>query len=263
MAEATLTVTTCPPGRPPREIRVSRADLSTGRVAAPHDPDDVLELVSCGMPLSGTTVRILPDPHLLPDSGAEQVASADSTGTGASRPTLGEVWISGPQVVAGGPDHELDGVPGRRTGDLGFLWDGELVLLGRARDRFQVRGSNFYCAELEALVAESCPEIRPGRVAVFACPPGPQAPDPEVVVLAEPRAGEHTATPQDPPGPALADRIRLVLRQGHGLAVDRVCWVLPRTLPVTTSGKLRRAECRERYLRHDLEIISGGDQDAG
>jgi acyl-CoA synthetase (AMP-forming)/AMP-acid ligase II len=243
LAEATLTVTTCRPGAPPREVIVSAASLRRGRIAPPAQPDDELVPTSCGTPLRETRVRILPEVR----SGVEDAPNPGLDQAGAVGPVVGEVWISGPQVVEGGAADELEGQPGRRTGDIGFIHAGELVLLGRATERFQYHGANYYCAELEEAVAAACPEVRPGRVAVFATTEADGNGEPEVVVLAELRDGAGAAA--QPLELERAERVRLSLRKQHGLPVHRVEWLPPRSLPVTTSGKLRRLACRELYQR--------------
>lgn len=130
---------------------------------------------------------------------------------------VGEVWISGPQVATA-PDgaHRVGGTLGCRTGDLGFREGGELFLVGRSKERFQLAGENFYSVELEAVVAAVDDRIRPGRTAVFVAQL-PGAPAPVPVVLAECRAeaqeetdSRHCAVPGPPhrlrarpgPGPA-------------------------------------------------------------
>lgn len=255
MAEATLTVTTCRPGEPPREVVVSASGIRRGRVESAASADDELVLLSCGAPLPHTSVRILSEPSLPRSS----VDDGEGSHTGPDEAAVGEVWIGGPQVVAGGKDDELDGCPGRRTGDIGFMSAGELVLLGRATERFQFHGSNYYCAELEDSVVRACPEVRPGRVAVFAASEEEGAGEPQVVVLAELRAaqGAHSAARLH----AQSEHVRSALRREHGLPIHRVCWLRAHTLPVTTSGKLRRLECRELYQRDDLEVLRGEDDD--
>lgn len=238
LAEATLTVTTCPPRQPPRIRALSAAALRRGCVEAPAGPADEQEVVSCGTPLRGTCVEIL-DPD---------------TGTVLGPDLVGEVWISGPQVAT--PPHgahRVDGTLGYRTGDLGFRDGAELFLIGRAKERFQVAGENFYSVELEAAVAATDHRIRPGRTAVFVAQlPGGAAPAP--VVLAECRA-EAEEEIDDDTARSLARSIVSALGRGSGLPVSEV-WLVPTgTLPVTTSGKIQRGRCRDAFEEDSMPTI--------
>ncbi|MFB8140889.1 AMP-binding protein [Streptomyces parvus] len=236
LAEATLTVTTCPAGQPPRIRPLSAAALRKGRVEAPAGPADEQEVVSCGPPLRDTRVEILD-----PDTGA--VLGPD---------LVGEVWISGPQVAT--PPHgayRVDGTPGHRTGDMGFRDGAELFLIGRAKERFQLAGENFYSVELEAAVAATDHRIRPGRTAVFVAQlSGAPAP----VVLAECRA-EHEAELDDETARSLARAVVSALGRGAGLPVSAV-WLVPSgALPVTTSGKIQRGRCRDAFEENTMPTI--------
>ncbi|MET7369768.1 AMP-binding protein [Streptomyces sp. NPDC005566] len=237
LAEATLTVTTCPPGRPPRTRALSAAALRKGRVEESVAPADVQEVVSCGPPLRDTRVEILD-----PDTGA--VLGPD---------LVGEVWISGPQVATSPDGHRVGGDLGHRTGDLGFRDGTELFLLGRAKERFQRAGENFYSVELEAAVAAADHRIRQGRTAVFAARlPGGE--DPVPVVLAECRA-ETEREIDETAGRSLARSVVSALGRGMGLPVS-VVWLVPAgTLPVTTSGKIRRGSCRDAFEENAMPTI--------
>jgi acyl-CoA synthetase (AMP-forming)/AMP-acid ligase II len=221
LAEATLTVTTCRPDQPPRTVEVSRSMLRDDLVAEPVDEHDIQTLVSAGPPLDGTTVRIL-DPRARPFRTERRV---------------GEIWIAGPQVVVDGSSSAIDGRVGRRTGDVGFLDDGELVPLGRSHERFQVRGQNYYSGDVETLVTSTDQRLRPGRTAVFL-----SAATREVVVLAELRAiGEQLS---EPAVAAIEQKIRQVARTELGLSLGQIALLPAGSLPRTTSGKLQRERCR-------------------
>lgn len=222
LAEATLTVTAMPLGRLPSVRRLSRAALAADQAVPAGEHEPAMAVVSCGLPLPGTQVCVL-DPEggsVLPDG------------------RIGEVWIAGPQVspTAGGA-YAVDGRPGHRTGDLGFLQDGELHLLGRAADRFQVLGENHYSSDLEALVEPVDERIRAGRVAVLpALLPGWKQEG--VTVVAELRQeGDATS--------GIAERVARGLAVASGLRPRLVCLVPAGSLPLTTSGKVRRARTRE------------------
>jgi acyl-CoA synthetase (AMP-forming)/AMP-acid ligase II len=225
LAEATLTVTTCRPDQPPRTLCVSRSMLRNDTVAAPLGESDTQRLVSTGRPLDETTVRIL---------------DADGRPFPTQR-RIGEIWIAGPQVVVDGSSSEFDGQIGRRTGDFGFVDDGELVPLGRSQERFQVRGQNYYSSDVERLVVAADERLRPGRAAAF-----PSArcttDEPSIVVLVELRADSGQLHESDVG--TIEQKIRLAAREQLGLSLGPVALVPAGTLPRTTSGKLRRDECR-------------------
>jgi acyl-CoA synthetase (AMP-forming)/AMP-acid ligase II len=225
LSEATLTVTSCPVSRPPRLVDVSRSALRTGKVAVPGTATDSLRLVSSGPPLDGTTVLILD-------------ATTRPTGDPAE---VGEVWVCGPQVT-GRPQDAVNGVAGVRTGDFGFLVDGELVLVGRSKERFQIRGVNYYSDEIEDVVAQQDSRFRPGRIAAFLS----DAPDREqrLVVLAEVR---RDVSPSDREATELTGLIIKAVRRELGLTVSHAVLASRGSLPVTTSGKLRRSACRAMY----------------
>ena len=231
LAEATLTVTSSPVGQAPRIVTASRTAWRGGRFTPATDPGDALRLVSCGLPLDGTQVVIL-DAHGVPVAGPDQV---------------GEVWISGPQV-SDRPGPRISGLEGLHTGDSGFLHQGELVLVGRSAERFQVRGVNYYCTELESAVAAADPRFRPGRIAAFVS--GSVEESQRLVIAAE------TGTDR-PPSPAeTAELSSLVVRtisREVGLSVQDVLILPAESLPLTASGKLQRGQCRSLFESRGLD----------
>jgi nonribosomal peptide synthetase protein BlmVI len=214
LAEATLLVTSAPVG----------AGMSTG--LAP----DGREAVSCGVPRDCV------------------VAAVGGTGEPVADGAVGEILLQGPGVAAGyfnnpRASREVFGaaIPGRtgrwlRTGDLGFVAGGELFVTGRIKDVIIIRGRNHYPQDLEQLIAQACPALRPGCVAAFA-----SAGHDGVVIVAELRDGAALA-------PAEQVALTAVVTGGCGVAVREIVGVPRGAVPKTTSGKLRRAECRDRYL---------------
>lgn len=236
LAEATLTVTTTALSRPPSWLRLSRHELGQGLVRTTSGPEAV-EVVSCGTPLRRTEVAVL-------DGGPGEAVGEDE---------LGEVWVSGPQVAPSADSiWTLQGRRvGHRTGDIGFLHGGELYLIGRGSERFQVAGENFYSGELEAIASTADPRLRPGRAAVFL---GQLRhwPEPAPVVVAECRSGVA-----DDSGTYSGMAKAMTAAVGHraGLPVDCVWLVRPGSLEVTTSGKLQRERCREAFEKGTIETL--------
>jgi acyl-CoA synthetase (AMP-forming)/AMP-acid ligase II len=217
LAEATLAVTFTP------HLRGLRCDESAER-----------RVPSCGAPLEGLEVRIA--------GGA--IESPPARG-------VGEVEVRGPTVTPGyihdadatrdaiGPDGWL------RTGDVGYLHDGELHLCGRIKDVLIVHGRNVYAHDVEATAAE-VPGVRRGGVAAF-CTAG--ADRERVVVVAESR------TPEDET--RIARDVRSALHRTLRLVPDEIRIVAPGTIPKTSSGKLKRAATRDLYERRALGVTRG------
>jgi acyl-CoA synthetase (AMP-forming)/AMP-acid ligase II len=179
--------------------------------------------VSCGPPAMGQQIAIV-DP--------ERLVRADGEG---------EIWVSGPHVTHGylsgdsaGLFGELDGIRYLRTGDLGRLRNGELVLTGRAKDVIVFRGANFHAVDIEAAALDQAG--RTGRTAAaFLLESGP---DPVPVLVLEVRG--H-------PGEAFAAGIQAAVLARTGLRLGLVALAPPRSLPRTSSGKVRRSACRDAF----------------
>ncbi|MFJ9895736.1 fatty acyl-AMP ligase [Streptomyces sp. NPDC091280] len=227
MAEATLTVTGTTPAVPPLRLAVNAEALRAGRVdpAGPGVPSVVL--LSSGVPLARTRVRV---------------------GTGrAAEGSVGEIHVRGPQLTAG-----YWGAPARRspwhaTGDLGFLHGGQLFVLGRTDDVLVHHGRNFHPVDILTACAD-VPGLRPGRCAAFAVPEKDSA---DRLCLVAESSDAPGALPPD----QVAAQVRRCLARGLGLYVSEVA-LLPRgTLPVTTSGKVRVSETRRRFEQGALPVL--------
>jgi len=198
-------------------------------------------LVSSGKPAAGTIVRIV-DPESLRALGEGRV---------------GEVWLAGPSKGGGywhRPDVSAETFGAHikgddehtylRTGDLGFLYEGELFVCGRTKDLIIVRGVNCYPSDIEAIVERSAAQVRHGCVAAFSV----EREDEEaLVVVAEVRDGRDL-----PDAKALARAIR---RHGH-IDPHTIVFVPPRSIPKTTSGKIRRSETRQLWLDGKLPVLA-------
>lgn len=234
LAEGTLGVTFPPIGRGPRIVRIDRHALleqSTARDAAPDDPVP-LRLASCGTALPGHAVRI-----------------ADASGCALPERSQGRVQFRGPSATRGyhrNPEESARLRCGEwlDTGDLGFLAEGELYITGRAKDVIIRGGHNIHPLELEEAIGR-LPGIRKGGVAVFAAA-DPQRGTERIVVLAETRATEPE------PRAHLEHGIRRLTIDLLGMPPDDVVLAPARTVLKTSSGKIRRAACREAYERGEL-----------
>jgi acyl-CoA synthetase (AMP-forming)/AMP-acid ligase II len=175
---------------------------------------------------------------------------------GAGEGHLGTVMIRGPQLSPGywteGGSIRLNRPPDSdwyTTSDLGFLWKGQLFVLGRADDTIVVNGSNYFATDIAATCAQ-VPGIRPGRVTAFADDDGPS---PSVRLVAE---IAHDADPSPRSLSRLARNVRQTLARFSGLHLSGVDFVRPGDLPVTTSGKVRASEVRRRYLANTMSLLS-------
>ena len=122
-----------------------------------------------------------------------------------------------------------------RTGDLGFLADGLLFVTGRSKDLIIVRGRNHHPHDLEATAGGAHASLRLGGGAAFAID-GEKG---EQVVLVHETDADDPATLA-----AAANAIRAAIVHAHGITLAAVVLIPPRTLPKTTSGKVRRMPCR-------------------
>jgi thioester reductase-like protein len=207
---------------------------------------DGTTLVSCGRTLGTTEVRIVDVTHEPNHAGDREV---------------GEIWIRGKSKCLGYwqrpelsatifearlPEDPPDAATWLRTGDLGFLHDGELYICGRSKDLIIVRGHNYYPQDIEAIVEEDA-RVRKGGVAAFACEGnGREA----LVVVAEVR------------DPLRLPDVRLLnqrLLQGLGVAAESFVFLKARTIPKTSSGKIVRHLTRERWLDGRLHVLSQVD----
>jgi acyl-CoA synthetase (AMP-forming)/AMP-acid ligase II len=242
LAEATLYVS----GGRPSVRYLSAADLREHRVVekSVSEDADTRPIVSCGRPASALRVSIV----------NPETERACETGS------IGEIWLAGPTVAAGywnQPEATRDTFHARlgdngdgpflRTGDLGFVRDGELFVTGRCKDLIIVRGRNHYPQDIENTVVGISPAIRPGTCAAFSVDSGPE--EKAVLILEMPR-------PRPERLDVLAGDIRQAVVDAHELQVSTIVLVRPGAIPRTSSGKARRLECRARYMSGALERVA-------
>ena len=188
-------------------------------------------LARLGRPVPGLEMRIV-DP---------------STGDVRQEREVGELQIRGTSVTPGyykRPEATAATFDGEwlRTGDLGYLVDGELVLCGRIKDVIIVAGRNVYPEDVERRVAE-VDGVRAGNVIAF----GIEGRRHEgLVVVAEARTDDAHSVRQV---------VEARVRETVGLSAHDIVLVVPGSLPKTSSGKLQRSLCRDRYLGQDLQLV--------
>lgn len=233
MAEVMIAGTFPKPLSGLRTDAVDRRVLETERYAAPvpDDADRVQRLALLGPPVPGLEIRVV-DPE---------------TGSARHDREVGELEIRGTSVTPGyygRPEltEELFHDGWLRTGDLAYLLDGELVMCGRIKDVIIVGGRNVFPEDVER-AASSIDSVRAGNVIAFGVDrKGKEG----VVVVAETKGEDHDATRR-----SVSERVRAAI----GLSPKDVVLVEPGSLPKTSSGKLQRSLCRERYLSAGLQPV--------
>jgi natural product biosynthesis luciferase-like monooxygenase protein len=240
LAEATLFVSWAEP----EKLLVKRFDptaLVNGRLQEQSGEKGGRAIVSCGKVQPDLCIAIV-DP---------------GTGRGLDNDEIGEIWLSGDPIAQGYFGHserENDEVFRAalassnplascnqgylRTGDLGALHDGDLYITGRIKELIIVRGRNYDAHDLERITVTAHPDLSAGRVVVFAdFEHGEQ-----IVVLVE-----LPTRPAEREYRTIARRIRSRLVEATGLRINCVVIAPPKSIPVTSSGKLRRVEVHRRY----------------
>jgi acyl-CoA synthetase (AMP-forming)/AMP-acid ligase II/thioesterase domain-containing protein/acyl carrier protein len=242
LAETTLFATGGRRGSPPDVLHV-RKDALRSNVVIPAAPgsDDTATVVSCGQPAPSHSVLV---------QGRDNRSVADED-------IIGEVLFSGPSLGASywrrsrsePLDLDTSVVEGQsyfHTGDLGFIHDGSLYLTGRLKDLIIVRGQNFYPEDVEAIAQDSHRGLRPGCGAAFAV----EGLTSEIAILVQ-----EVASPESEFAPAaVAEKVRQAVGAALGLHLHAIIFIQPRTIPKTSSGKVRRAECRRLYTEHGLDV---------
>jgi thioester reductase-like protein len=246
LAENTLAVASS--GR--RSVKLSRKSMYAREVvmAAEDTPSDQqFELISCGEPLDGVHVRIV-DPDLGAAVGSDGIGEIWLAGKSTARgywnkPELSEQVFG--NTITNDPDDSRQYL---RTGDLGFLREGELFVCGRLKDMVILRGENYYSEDLEAAVESSSEKIELGSVAAFR---GDDDEERLIVVAA-------VGNPADLPHP---DEVSSSLRAHGYTGPHTIVFVRRQAIKRTTSGKVARSLTRERWLDGGLRTIEVHDRD--
>lgn len=222
MAENTLAATFPKIGAPIRTLRVDRDALEVDQAARSTTSTQARAIVSVGKPVAGTAVHI-----------------TGPAGENLPPRRVGEIRVQGPSLMSGyfrNPTASAEALSGGwlRTGDLGFIAEGQLFITGRARDLIIQGGRNVYPEDVERVASEAL-GLGLG-VAAFARPSERRGTD-ELVVVAECRerdAGERSK---------LVKEIRGALLATLGAKAEEIHLCAVGSIPRTTSGKIRRGEC--------------------
>jgi acyl-CoA synthetase (AMP-forming)/AMP-acid ligase II len=246
LAEATLVVSSTRPGQGPVIAEFDAQSLTDGRAIAATPGRAARKLVGCGATVGSMKVAIVD-----PDSRARR------------RPgEIGEIWISDPAVAIGywrqparseatfeaRLSDSGDG-PWMRTGDLGFLRDGQLFLSGRLKDMIIIRGANFAPQDIEWASQQSHVVVKSAECAAFS-----------LIIDGEERLGvvqelNRETHPSQVDLEDVASTIRESISLGFEIRPYAVALVRRGTIPRTSSGKLQRQACRASLLRGELETV--------
>ncbi|MFF3773480.1 fatty acyl-AMP ligase [Streptomyces sp. NPDC002232] len=244
LAEATLMVTGSSVDRSP--TLVDRSD-----VASMSGTAEDRELVSSGRPGIGISV-VITDPERRVECPEGEV---------------GEIWVAGESVTGGywrnvRATREVfrasleDGRDGfLRTGDLGFIRDGEVFVTGRLKDLLVIGGRNHYPQDLELTAETAHPGVRPGCVAAFSVDDGTAGEQPVLVAEVTPAAAHDSA--------GIRAAIRGAVGAAHGLSLRDVVLIDRGTIAKTSSGKIQRKASRTAYLEGTLSVVAGSDVGGG
>ncbi|MEP0562011.1 MAG: fatty acyl-AMP ligase, partial [Qipengyuania citrea] len=234
LAEATLAVTVMPPGEGIRVELVEEERLS-GRPRDLSKPARYRAIVNCGKPIPGMDVEIRGENGRI--KGDHQI---------------GKVWCRGKSVMHSYFRNEEattdclvakdNGDVWLDTGDMGYMADGYLFIVGRAKDMIIINGKNLWPQDIEWAV-EQLPGFNHGDIAAFSVDTDNGEETPAVLVHCRVSDPEERIKLRD----QIADKVRGVT--GMSCVVELVP---PRTLPRTSSGKLSRAKAKKQYLAGEI-----------
>jgi len=227
-------------------ISVNKNAVALGKARMTTEVSEIgsaTQIVSCGTPLPGLTVKIVdPERHVALEPGR-----------------IGEIWIAGGSKCPGfwnNPELTLKLFHARlvddspyddgylRTGDMGFLHEGELFVCGRIKDMIIIRGQNYYPQDIEALVEKASGLIRGNCVAAFQIN---EDSEPALAIVAE------VKNPK-----ALPDALKIAaaVRNYLNVEVALISFIAPRAIPRTSSGKIMRHKAKRMWLQGQFTVLS-------
>ncbi len=281
LAEATLFVSGGWKTMPPVVYQVQAAAFEQHHIMATQADENTYKIVGCGQTWLDQKIVVV-DPDSLASCSSEQV---------------GEIWLAGPSIAEGYWNRPagtmqtfrnyLDNGEGPflRTGDLGFLKNGELFVTGRLKDMLIIRGRNYYPQDIEYTVEQSDIFLRPGCSAAFTVDIGEEE---LLVIVAEielryqerrqassiehPSANRRSlperrhkvvapgySIPDCPPldTDRIIKNIRKAVAKQNGLRPYTVLLLKAGSIAKTSSGKIQRHACRIEFFDDSLSVING------
>ena len=251
MAETTLFISGGLKTAPPLIYEVEKAALEQHRVVAVRDNNKKTQkIVGCGQTWLEQKILIVDPDSFIPCSDQQ----------------VGEIWVSGPNVAQGywNRREETEQTfhaylantgegPFLRTGDLGFLKDGELFVTGRLKDLIIIRGRNYYPQDLELTVENSHPALNVGGGAALSVD---REGEEQLVIVQEVQRTylRHLDVNE------VVDAIRQAVFEQHELGVNAVLLLKTACIPKTSSGKIQRRACREQLLAGHMNSVGEWQQ---
>jgi natural product biosynthesis luciferase-like monooxygenase protein len=255
MAENTLIVSGGLKSAPPILQNVQGEALEKNQVIlAEVESQDVRTLVGCGQALGQQKMA-------MPTAVRGATIANPETLTRCASNQVGEIWVSGASVAQGYWQRPVETEytfqayladtgegPYLRTGDLGFLQDGELFVTGRLKDLIIIRGRNHYPQDIELTVEQSHPALRSSAGAAFSI----EVDDEErLVVVQEVERTYLRKLDVD----EVVGAIRQAVWKQHELQVYAVLLLKTAGIPKTSSGKIQRHACRQGFLEESLSVV--------
>lgn len=243
LAEATLFVSGKAARGVPKVEAFSAAELIKNRVlGANGNGSEAKSLVSCGVSFGGQRLTVV-NPETLVECSVGEV---------------GEIWLAGPSVAGGywnqpgATEHTFLAKLANenedtflRTGDLGFLHEGELYVTGRLKDLIIIRGLNHYPQDIEQTAEFSHKALRPGCSAAFSL----EVEGEERLVIVQEVQRNRNVGDQE-----IVDAIRQRVAEEHEVQVAGVALIRQGTIAKTSSGKIQRNACRRAFVAGKLEV---------
>ncbi|MEM9218566.1 MAG: SDR family NAD(P)-dependent oxidoreductase [Cyanobacteria bacterium P01_F01_bin.150] len=257
LAEATLGVSWKPMGHSPKAIKISSGSLAMGKIARVQESQNgpTQSLVSSGIPSSDELNICIVEANtqqLCPDG------------------TVGEIWIRGASIAQGywqkpeltkitfqallngTPDNVQTG-PFLRTGDLGFILDGELFVTGRLKEVIIIRGRNYYPQDIERVAEQSHSALRHNSGAAFSVTVAGQE---RLVIVHEVKRRYLRRLDVS----EVAQAVRRAVSNTFDLQVHAITLLKTNSLPKTSSGKIQRRVCRNRFLNDEFSNAIATDE---
>jgi len=227
-------------------ISVNKKAIALGKARMTKEVSEIsaaTQIVSCGTPLPGLTVKIVdPERHVALEPAR-----------------IGEIWIAGGSKCLGcwnNPELTLKLFHARlvddspyddgylRTGDMGFFHDGELFVCGRIKDMIILRGQNYYPQDIEAVVEKASGLIRTNCVAAFQIN---EDSEPALAIVAEVKNLKALPDPL---------KIAAAVRNYLNVEVALISFIAPRAIPRTSSGKIMRHKTKHMWLQGQFTVVS-------
>ncbi|WP_018308015.1 non-ribosomal peptide synthetase [Acetobacter aceti] len=227
-------------------LDVDRQALAAGEAVHSSNSVETVQLVGCGNIYNDADLRIVD-----PDTLAECKPSR-----------IGEIWYSGENVAQGyweNPEateekfnFSLESAEGKkylRTGDMGFVRNGQVYITGRLKDIIIINGKNYYPDDIENIVMESHPAMKGAACVAFSVDNDHR--NERLVIIVEPHDWHLSQQQQEEATTAL----RSMISRDAGLRVDEVLFVRRGQVPRTSSGKLQRRAALQRYQAQEFKQI--------